>query len=166
MRIEINPQDKADRESGFVLAASVLVEGENGSCPELCGTPDKAATLSPEQVTLRSNGGEMERGRVDWYYTRLKGTTTLPHALLGLFKACLDRKERTSLKLSHKSGLDKIDIELLTGQGLLAFDHEKKTPTVPSEVKRIVRASIRVRVEDSESETVTLALQSPFKTKN
>lgn len=145
-------------DDGFILSPCVLSK----NCAVVCSNPEKAAELDPVAVSLRNKGGTIARGTADWYHTRLEGTTTLPHALLALFTASLTTAERAKLNLTGNYRLSTGDITLLRDQGLLIQKTPDKPPRIHPDAKRVIRASIQVRVDTSGSETVTLALRKPY----
>ena len=161
-RMTVDPAD--DHTAGFILSPRALITSKSTTdLPELSPTPERAAELDGALAPLRAKSGEMERGKVDWYFVRLQGTVHLPHALLGLLKGSLSSKEREGLGLNHSAGLDKNDVNLLESHGLLTRDLESKNPIVPEDLKRVIRASIQLKVEDQEKQLVTLVLRSPYK---
>lgn len=156
--LTIKSEDLKVTDDGFILSASVLTT----NCAAVCSSPAKAAERDPETVSLRNKGGTIARGTADWYHTRLEGTTTLPHALLALFTASLTTAERTKLNLTGKYTLSTGDITLLRDQGLLVQKSIDQPPHIHPDAKRVIRASIQVRVDTAKPDIVTLALRKPY----
>ncbi len=110
-------------------------------------TPDEAASRNSIPVTIR-NGGTvtMEKGRLEWYYRRLKELDTVDGSYAQLLFFCLTSAERVKVGLPSESApLSPWFVSVLIDRGFLVVRNEGDAPwkiEFSADARRVIRASI------------------------